>query len=197
MTHYRQRSEGSGPGVLALIREDLRRHWGDLTRPGFQALAIYRLRHRVHRDDAGPFAALARLLLRPLGGIMRFRFGITIHPTAELGMRPSIRHQGGILVGPNVTLGDDCEILQGVRIEPSRAHSGSGGSPTIGNRVLIGARSQVCGEIRIGDDARIGPNAIITVDVPAGATAVARPSKVVRAQATPGIAPAEVGPACG
>ena len=197
MTPNGQRADADGPGVLTLIREDLRHHWGEPTRPGFQAIAIYRIRHLLHRDAAGPFAALAGLLLRPLDGLVRYRFGISLDPTAELGRRLSIGHQGGIHIGRNVTMGDDCAILQGVRIGPERGDTGVGGSPTVGHRVRIGARSHVRGDVRVGDEARIGPNAIITVDVPAGATAVARPSKVVRAQAPPGIEPAEVGPAGG
>ena len=197
MTPHGQRADADGPDVLTLIREDLRHHWGEPTRPGFQALAVYRVRHRVHHRAAGPLTAVARVLLRPLDALVRYRFGISLDPTAELGRRLSIGHQGGIHIGRDVTMGDDCVILQGVRIGPDRDHGQDGGSPTIGHRVRIGARSHVRGDIRVGDDARIGPNAIIRTDVPAGATAVARPSKVVRAQAPPGIAPAGAGPAGG
>lgn len=174
-------------GLLTVLREDLAHHWGELSRPGFQALAVYRIRHRLRRQPPGPASAAADVLLRPLQGIVSRRFGIDIHPSAVLGRRLSVGHQGGIHIGPDVTMGDDCAILQGVRI--GREDGDRVPGPTIGQRVHVGGRSQLHGEVHVGDDARIGPNAVVLVDVPPAATAVARPSKVQRAPApvaTPG-----------
>jgi serine O-acetyltransferase len=120
-----------------------------------------------------------------LAGLVRRRFGIELDPGAQLGRRLNVGHQGGIHIGPDVTMGDDCVILQGVRIGCSagRAHSGPG--PRIGDRVHIGARAVVIGDVRIGDDVRIGPNVVVTDDVAAGVTAIARPSRIQKLATRP------------
>jgi serine acetyltransferase len=179
------RSEGAGEiGLLAMIREDRRHHWNEVTRPGFQALAIQRLGHWAHEHPDTAFASTVLGTCRLLTRYVRYRFGIELAPAAQLGRRLSVGHQGGIAIGADVTMGDDCAILQGTRIGRVEGESLNGPGPRIGHRVHVGARAIVRGDLAIGDDAKIGPNAVITASVPAGATALARPSQVKRLPTT-------------
>jgi serine O-acetyltransferase len=164
-------------GFFTVLFEDLELHWGELSRPGFQALAAYRLGTRAERRRAGALRVLGRLSAL-LVRLVRRRFGIEIDPVAQLGRRLNVGHQGGIHIGPDVRMGDDCVILQGVRIGCSSGVVDPGPGPRIGDRVHIGARAVIIGDVRIGDGARIGPNVVVTEDVAAGVTAIARPSKV-------------------
>jgi serine O-acetyltransferase len=173
-------------GLWGVLREDLSHHWGELTRPGFQALAVQRIGRWARTNQHLPHARALAVACAVLARWTRHRFGIELDPRAVIGRRLSIGHQGGIAIGPDTVIGDDCVVLQGVQI--SRADGARTGEPgpTIGDGVHLGARAIVQGPVRIGDHARIGPNAVVTTDVPAGATAIARPSRVERAQpATP------------
>jgi serine acetyltransferase len=176
-----RRSGAAGElGLLATIREDRRHHWNEFTRPGFQALAVQRLGHWAYSHPDATFAPMMGVSCRLLTRYVRYRFGIELAPSARLGRRLSFGHQGGISIGADVTMGDDCAILQGTRIGRVEGESSDGPGPRIGHRVHVGARAIVRGDLDIGDDAKIGPNAVITTDVPSGATALARPSQVKR-----------------
>jgi serine O-acetyltransferase len=166
-------------GLLEVIREDLRTNFRELGRPGFQALLAYRLGSWALRRH-GMRARFLRWIEPRLRAMVRWRVGIELHPQASLGRRISVGHQGGIYVGGDATMGDDCEILQGVHVGRFDAEPAGGPGPIIGHRVRLGARSHLVGAIHIGDDARIGPNSIVISDVPSGATLIARPSKVRR-----------------
>lgn len=179
-------SPGPSPvtlGLPGLIREDLQHHWREVSRPGFQALLAYRLGHWAQQRQPTALAQVARVLSRCMTKVVRYRCGIELDAAANLGRRLSVGHQGGIYIGPDVSLGDDCAILQGVRLGGVDAGT-QGPGPSIGSRVSLGARAIVDGPVRVGDDARIGPNAVIIEDVPDGATALARPSRVRRASGT-------------
>lgn len=180
--------EPDAAGLLGILREDRRHHWNEFTRPGFQALAVQRLGHWAHRHPDAVLAPLLRVATRVLARYVRTRFGIELHPYAQLGRRLSVGHQGGILIGPDVRVGNDCAILQGTRIGRVEGEALGGRGPVIGNRVHVGARATVRGDVEIGDDAKIGPNAVLTTDVAAGATALARPSQVRRRSADAGSA---------
>jgi serine O-acetyltransferase len=171
-----KRAAPDGRRLLALLREDLAGHWGELTRPGFQALAVHRLSTWARGRRPSALRQVAAWFCGLLGRVVRWRFGISLDPAARLGRRLTIGHQGSIYIGADVTIGDDCTVLQGTRI--GGPHPGEG--PVIGDRVHIGARATISGSARIGDDARIGPNASVTGDVPSGTTALARPSRVQR-----------------
>lgn len=167
-------------GFLTLLQEDLRVHWNELTRPGFQALMVHRISRRAGRCSSPAFASLLKAISRSLARLVRYRFGIDLDARARLGRRLSIGHQGGIFVGPDVTIGDDCSLLQGARIGCRANERETTPGPRIGHDVQIGARATVRGDIRIGDGVRIGPNAVVTTDVEPGAAAIARPSKTRR-----------------
>jgi serine O-acetyltransferase len=159
--------------LRAVLREDLDEHWRELSRPGFQALAVHRLGVWA-RTQPTPVRRVVELLCAILSRLVRRRFGIWVHPAARLGRRLTIAHQGGIAIGANATLGDDCTIMQGVRIGSD--HIGPG--PIIGDRVHVGARARIAGTARVGHDARVGPNAVVLDEVPTGATALARPGRI-------------------
>ncbi len=164
-----------GPGVLSLLREDWRVHDRDWTRPGFRALAAYRLGY-WRRGLPAPARQLLYVPVRALQRFARNHYGIELHPTARIGRRLKLPHQHGIVIHHFAVIGDDCELQHGVTLcfanRPDEA-------PTLGNGVRIGAGAVLYGGISIGDGATIGPNAVVTMDVPAGATVFAPPPRLI------------------
>lgn len=110
---------------------------------------------------------------------MEMHSGITIGVSAKIGRRFTIEHSGAIVIHGNTEIGDDCIIRQGVTIG-NRKMDDPFGAPVIGHRVNIGAGAKILGRVHIGDDAEIGANAVVIHDVPAGATAVGVPARIVR-----------------
>ena len=167
-------------GLTALLREDLRNHYGDWTRPGFRAIATYRLGAWARQLKNPILRASLSLIHRSAFRFVRNIYGIELYYTAKIGRRLHIAHQGAIVIHEHVTICDDCIIRQGVTI-------GIGGldrnwdaiRPKIGNRVDIGAGAMIVGSIRIGDDVRIGPNAVVIIDVPPNTTALAPPARLL------------------
>ena len=102
--------------------------------------------------------------------------GIEIHPGATIGRGLIIDHGVGVVIGETAQIGDDCHIYHGVTLggtgkQHAKRH------PTIGNRVMIGAGAKCLGNIVIGDDAKIGANAVVITDVPQGATYIGLAAK--------------------
>ncbi len=136
---------------------------------GLQAVLMHRLAHALYR--AG-LKAPARMISHT----NRFITGIEIHPGAKLGRRLFIDHGMGVVIGETAEVGDDVLIYHGVTLgglsgQPGKRH------PTIGSGVAIGAGAQVLGPIRVGDNARIGANAVVVAEVPAGETVVGIPAR--------------------
>lgn len=164
-------------GFLELVAEDYRSHGGDWTRPGFRAVAIHRfgtwkegLRLRLIR---APLSILYRVMFR----VARNRYGIEIPLRVTLGQKVVFEHQGGIVIHPRSVIGDGCVIRQGVTLG-NRVH-GVQEAPVLGCGVNIGAGAKLLGAIRVGDNAQVGANAVVLCDVPAGATAVGVPAKII------------------
>lgn len=139
--------------------------------PGPKAILLHRVAHVFYQ---------ARLffIARFFCELARWWTGIEIHPGARVGRRLVIDHGVGVVVGETAVIGDDCILFQGVtlggtKFDPVKRH------PTLGSRVVIGAGAKVLGPITLGDDARIGANAVVTKDVPAGKTAVGIPAQVL------------------
>ena len=133
--------------------------------PGPRAMLFHRLAHFLYTVK---FYFLARLI----ADISRTITGIEIHPGAKIGKRLVIDHGVGCVIGETAEIGDDCIIFHGVtlgglKFDPVKRH------PTVGNRVLIGTGAKVLGPIKVGDDARIGANAVVVKEVPPRATIVA------------------------
>ncbi|WP_129336153.1 serine O-acetyltransferase [Cellulomonas endophytica] len=174
--------------LVELLREDRRTNsTGPLT-PGFHAVALHRV--GVWLDAGGGAAVLRGPALRAhklAWLLVRNVYGIQIPRTVRLGRRVRVAHQHGIVVHPFAAIGDDCVLRQGVSLG-----AGSGDratfaqqAPQVGRGVSLGAGCVVVGAVRIGDGATIGPNAVVMTHVPAGATVLAQPPRVVRARTTP------------
>jgi Serine acetyltransferase len=121
-------------------------------------------------------------LHRYLRGYVRNFLGIEIGRAARLGRRVKFSHQHGIVIDERCVIGDDCEIHHGVTLAPYyRADSPKnlGEAPQVGSGVTFFAGCIVLGGVRIGDGATIGPNAVVTKDVPPRASVVAQPSRIL------------------
>jgi serine O-acetyltransferase len=109
---------------------------------------------------------------------------VDIHPGATLGKRLFIDHATGVVIGETAEVGDDVMIYHGVTLGGSGNDTGKR-HPTIGDRVTIGAGAKVLGAIKIGDDSRIGANAVVVKEVPSSAVVVGVPGQII-SRAKPG-----------
>lgn len=116
---------------------------------------------------------------RFISQIGRFITGIEIHPGAQIGRRVFIDHGFGVVIGETAEIGDDCTIYQGVTLGGTSLNKGAKRHPTLGRGVIIGAGAKVLGGFTVGDEAKIGSNAVVVKEVPAGATAVGNPARVI------------------
>lgn len=149
-----------------------RTHWEVLTTyPGVHALIIHRLAHWL-------WNLRLRWLARFTSHLGRFLTGIEIHPGATIGHRVFIDHGMGVVIGETAVIGDDCTLYHGVTLGGTSWKKGKR-HPTLENGVVIGAGAKVLGPITIGMDAKIGSNAVVVKDVPAGATAVGIPARIL------------------
>jgi serine O-acetyltransferase len=148
-----------------------RSRWEILLYPGVMAVALHRLAHWFYR---GELYFIARLI----NHIARLFTAIDIHPGATIGRRFFIDH-GFTVIGESAEIGDDVTIYQNVTLGGTNPADGIPGKrhPTIGNGVIIGSGAQVLGPIRVGERARIGANAVVTRDVPDGATMTGIPAR--------------------
>jgi serine O-acetyltransferase len=140
--------------------------------PGFHAILVHRMAHRFWK--AGWY-----WLGRFISHLGRVFTGIEIHPGATIGQRVFIDHGHGVVIGETAIVGDDCTIYQGVTLGGTRLYKGQKRHPTLGKGVVVGAGAKVLGGFSVGDGARIGSNAVVTKPLPAGATAVGNPARVV------------------
>jgi serine O-acetyltransferase len=171
---------------IATIRERdpaARSAWEVLTcYPGLHARVLHRLAHACWR-------ARQHWLARFLSQLARFLTGIEIHPGATVGRRVFIDHGMGVVVGETAQIGDDCTIYQGVTLGGTSLARGAKRHPTLERGVIVGAGAKVLGGFTIGAEAKIGSNAVVVRPVPAGATAVGNPARVIM-PATGAAAPA-------
>ncbi len=139
--------------------------------PGLHARIFHRLSHRLWRAN---FKWPARFLSH----IARFFTGIEIHPGATIGRRFFIDHGMGVVIGETAEIGDDVTLYHGVTLGGTSWKEGKR-HPTLGNGVVVGAGAKILGPISIGDGAKIGSNAVVVKDVPAGATAAGIPARIL------------------
>lgn len=144
-----------------------------LAYPGFHIMTIF---HPVAHFLWGiNLRAIARLWAY----IGRFFTGIEIHPAAKIGKNLFIDHGTATVIGQTAIIGDNCTLYHGVTLGGrGDGKHGEKRHPAIGYNVVIGAGAQVLGPITIGDNAKIGANAVVTVDIPAGATAIGNPARL-------------------
>ena len=150
-----------------------RSRWEVLTcYPGLHALFFHRMAHALWLNR---FHWLARFVSH----FSRWMTGIEIHPGATVGRRVFIDHGMGIVIGETAQIGDDCTIYQGVTLGGTSLTRGAKRHPTLETGVIIGAGAKVLGGFTIGAGAKVGSNAVVVKPVPAGATAVGNPARIV------------------
>jgi serine O-acetyltransferase len=168
--------------VFENIREDWQTYQHDITRQGFWVMLVYRFgrwRYTIKKRWIRlPFSFLYKALYL----LIQIITGIELPCEAKVGKRFLIEHFSGIIVSGDAVFGDDVTIRNGVTV--GLRHTGIRGSPTIGNRVDIGAGAKLLGPIQIGDDVAIGANAVVIKDVPSNSIAVGVPARIIPRKAT-------------
>jgi serine O-acetyltransferase len=162
-----------------LERDPAARGWLDvvLSYPGFHALVAHRVIHPLHR-------AGIPMLPRFLANIARFITQIEIHPGANIGKGIFIDHGSGVVIGETSEIGDGCTIYQGVTLGGTSLSHGKR-HPTLGRNVTIGVNSSVLGAIVLGDNVKVGGGSVVVKDVPANATVVGVPARIVMQDGKP------------
>ena len=143
-----------------------------LTNQGIHAILSYRIAHWLYYNN---FRFLAKIVSQ----ISRFFTGIEIHPACFIGRGLLIDHGMGVVIGETAIIGDDCTIFHGVTLggvgdETGKRH------PTLYNSVFVGAGAKILGNIEIGNNVKIGANAVVLTDIPDGATAVGVPARIIK-----------------
>lgn len=167
-------------GLRTLLAEDYRTHNRRLFSPGLHAVWVNRLGTWATRI-LPRFVRIVPWYLYCLGHwICRVVYGIEVAHTVKLGRRFQIGHQSAIVIHEFATFGDDCSVRQGVTLGISNMnHWRPGEGPVIGNNVNFGVGSVVMGTVRIGDNVQIGPNCVITTDIPSDRVLFIPPPRVL------------------
>ena len=139
--------------------------------PGVHAIWGHRISHWLWNRGA-------RLAARTFAELTRILTGVDIHPGALLGSGLFIDHATGVVIGETAEVGDDVTLYHGVTLGGSGADTGKR-HPTVGDRVVIGAGAKVLGAIKIGEDSRIGANAVVVKPVPSGSVVIGIPGQVI------------------
>jgi serine O-acetyltransferase len=172
-----------GPGWRALLNEDVATVFAKdpAARTTFEVLTCYPGLHAIwlHRVAHGLWLRGHLTLARFLSHVTRFLTGIEIHPGARIGRRFFIDHGAGVVIGETAEVGDDVlmytgVILGGTTSEHVKRH------PTIGNGVVLGTHAIVLGNITLGHGVKVGSGSVVIEPVPAGATVVGVPGRIVR-----------------
>jgi len=145
--------------------------------PGLHALVMHRVAHWFWLRNL-------RWLGRFTSHLSRWLTGIEIHPGAKVGDRVFIDHGMGVVIGETAEVGDGCTIYQGVTLGGTSLTKGAKRHPTLGRDVVVGAGAKILGGFNVGDNASVGSNAVVTKPVPAGATAVGIPARIIQADDT-------------
>jgi serine O-acetyltransferase len=161
--------------IAAIKQRDpaARSTWEVLTcYPGFHAVVLHRLAHACWTRGL-------KWLGRFVSQVSRWLTGIEIHPGASIGDGVFIDHGMGVVVGETAEIGDGCTIYQGVTLGGTSLTKGAKRHPTLGKNVVVSAGAKVLGGFLVGDGAKIGSNAVVIKPVPAGATAVGIPARII------------------
>lgn len=140
--------------------------------PGVWAVVNYRFAHFFYIRN---FKRIARMI----SGISQFLTGVDLHPGAKLGRRVFIDHANGVVIGQTAIIEDDVLIYQGVTLGGTSLEKGTKRHPTIKKGVIIGSGAKILGNITIGENAKIGSNAVVVKDVGANLTAVGIPAYII------------------
>jgi serine O-acetyltransferase len=140
--------------------------------PGLHAIWLHRPAHWCWNKGL-------KWLGRFISHVARWFTGIEIHPGARIGERVFFDHAMGVVVGETAEIGDGCTIYQGVTLGGTSLYKGAKRHPTLGKDVVVSAGAKVLGGFLVGDGAKIGSNAVVIKPVPAGATAVGIPARII------------------
>lgn len=173
--------------MLARLRSDIqcildrdpaaRSTWEVVTcYPGLHAIWMHRPAHWCWGHGL-------KWLGRFISNFSRWFTGIEIHPGAKIGNRVFFDHAMGVVVGETAEIGDGCTIYQGVTLGGTSLYKGAKRHPTLGKDVVVSAGAKVLGGFEVGDGAKIGSNAVVIKPVPAGATAVGIPARIIQSKA--------------
>lgn len=139
---------------------------------GFHALIMYRFAHFLYVHNY-------RLIARIISTLARWLTGIEIHPAAQIGCGVFIDHGAGVVIGETAVVGNNVTIYQGVTLGGTGKDKGKR-HPTIEDGVMISAGAKVLGPFTVGKNAKIGAGSVVLKEVPANATVVGVPAKIVR-----------------
>lgn len=139
---------------------------------GFHAVVIHRVAHWFYKRNLF-------FIARWISQVSKFLTGIEIHPGAVIGKGLFIDHGMGVVIGETAEIGDNCTIYQGATLGGTGKDKGKR-HPTIGNNVLISVGAKVLGPFKVGDNSRIGANAVVLSEVEPDSTVVGVPGRVVR-----------------
>ena len=165
--------------IACILERDpaARTRWEVLTcYPGLHALYVHKLAHWLWIHGL-------HWLGRFTSQLGRWLTGIEIHPGAKIGRCVFIDHGMGVVIGETAEVGNGCTIYQGVTLGGTSLYRGAKRHPTLGEGVVVGAGAKVLGGFKVGDGARIGSNAVVVKEVPAGATVVGIPGRMVEERA--------------
>ena len=139
---------------------------------GFKAVRSHRKAHWFYNHNH-------KFIARWISQRSRHKTGIEIHPAAKIGKGLFIDHGMGVVIGETAVIGDNCTIYQNVTLGGTGKDTGKR-HPTLGNNVLVGSGAKVLGPFKVGDNARIAAGAVVLSEVPANATAVGVPARIVK-----------------
>jgi len=150
-------------------------------RSTWEILTCYPGLHAIYMHKLARWLWLHRLkwLGRFTSHLGRWLTGIEIHPGAKIGSCVFIDHGMGVVIGETAEVGDGCTIYQGVTLGGTTLYRGEKRHPTLGAGVVVGAGAKILGGFTVGDGARIGSNSVVVREVPAGATVVGIPGRIV------------------
>ncbi|TXK78123.1 serine O-acetyltransferase [Paenibacillus sp. N3.4] len=150
-------------------------------RSWFEVVFTYSGLHAIWAHRVGHWFFKHRMftIARIVSQWSRFMTGIEIHPGATIGKRLFIDHGMGVVIGETCEIGDDVILYQGVTLGGTGKEKGKR-HPTIGNNVVIGSGAKVLGSFLVGENSRIGSNAVVIQEVPMNSTVVSIPAKLVK-----------------
>lgn len=171
--------------MISRIREDIQSifHRDPAARHTLEVLTCYPGLHAIwlHRVAHWLWQRNWKLLARLISHVSRWLTGIEIHPGAKIGRRFFIDHGMGVVIGETAEIGSDVTLYHGVTLGGTTWNKGKR-HPTLQDGVVVGAGAKVLGPLTVGEGAKVGSNAVVTKDVPPGATAVGIPGRIIEAR---------------
>ena len=140
--------------------------------PGFRAILRHRIAHKLYNKGH-------KFIATRISNTTRRKYGIEIHPAAQIGNGVFIDHGMGVVIGETAIVGDNCTIYQGVTLGGTGKDKGKR-HPTLGNNVLVGCGAKLLGNFTVGDNVKIAANAVVLSDVPENCTCVGIPARIVK-----------------